>query len=194
MATGCLSSTVAARSVQDETCLSSTLEVLEDRGSSIWSKLVEHILVLLIHQCHDLFRATIDLIFVKGSTSAISIPYLLVGLTLTSCYRNNPGLARSVEVEEFDDPSLNCLCPMKLLLCHALRTGAVRETSWAEMRQAARERPSKRVIWAYPNRPVICAIAGDSKLTLDRPSPVASAQATNSSCSTDWHCCQSQDS
>ncbi|KAJ4199608.1 hypothetical protein NW767_008031 [Fusarium falciforme] len=67
---------------------------------------------------------------------------------------------------------------MKLLLCHALRTGAVRETSWAELRQAARERPSNRVIWAYPNRPVICAIAGDSKLTLDRPSPVASAQAT----------------
>ncbi|WAO84110.1 C2H2-type domain-containing protein [Fusarium falciforme] len=107
----------------------------------------------------NLFRATIDLIFVKGST-------------------NNPGLAHSVEVEEFDDPSLNCLHPMKLLLCHALRTGAVRETSWAELRQAARERPSNRVIWAYPNRPVICAIAGDSKLTLDRPSPVASAQAT----------------
>ncbi|RTE70581.1 hypothetical protein BHE90_015012 [Fusarium euwallaceae] len=121
----------------------------------------EHIYIVLdTSNNKNLFRATIDLVFVKGST-------------------NNPGRARSVEVEEFDDPSLNCLCPIKLLLCHALRTGAVYETSWAELRQAARERPSKGIIWAYPERPVICAIAGNSdKLVLDRPSPVASAQAT----------------
>ncbi|RSL88221.1 hypothetical protein CDV31_016100 [Fusarium ambrosium] len=120
----------------------------------------EHIYIVLdTSNNKNLFRATIDLVFVKGST-------------------NNPGRARSVEVEEFDDPSLNCLCPIKLLLCHALRTGAVRETSWAELRQAARERSSKGVVWVYPDRPVICAIAGNSdRLVLNRPSPVASSQA-----------------
>ncbi|KAM0440829.1 hypothetical protein ACHAPT_000130 [Fusarium lateritium] len=107
----------------------------------------------------NLFRSTIELVFVKG-------------------FWNNPKSARAIEIEEFDDPSLNCLCPLKLLLCHALRTGAVHETSWAELRQASKERPNKRVIWAHPKRPVICAIAGNSKkLLLDKPSPVGAGLA-----------------
>lgn len=93
---------------------------------------------------------------------------------------NNPGQSRSIEVKEFHEKEFNCLCPIKLLLCHALRTGAVYEGTWNDLRQASKERPSHRVVWVHPERPVICAIAQSRELIFDKPSPYqAAADALN---------------
>lgn len=98
---------------------------------------------------------------------------------LTSNCSNNPRSARSIEVKDFKEQELNCLCPIKLLLCHALRTGAVSERTWADLRQASKGRPSHRLVWAYPERPVICAIAGFSReLNLDMASPYQASADT----------------
>jgi hypothetical protein len=81
-----------------------------------------------------------------------------------------------VEVTEFENPDDNCVCPLKLLLVHALRTGAVAEKSWDELKRVTKSRWSKKVVWAHPKRPVICAIdAEDGTLHLDQPSPVSAA-------------------
>ncbi|KAI1867821.1 uncharacterized protein JN550_006962 [Neoarthrinium moseri] len=82
------------------------------------------------------------------------------------------------ELTELVKPTLNCACPIKLVLIHALRVGAVQETSWDQLRQNTWARRSKRVVWTHPKRPVICAMGGTSrKLNLDTPSPADAAGA-----------------
>ena len=89
-------------------------------------------------------------------------------------YRNDPNTVQAVELAEVLDPAYNAACPLKMLLVHALRTGAVAETSWQELRRNAIARPNKMVVWKTPERPVICAITtgggGYTGLQLDRPS------------------------
>lgn len=74
------------------------------------------------------------------------------------------------------DPAFNCACPIKLLLVHALRHGAVAETSWDELRRNTWARRSKRVIWSHPQRPVLCDMGGRI-MNLDKPSPRRAANA-----------------
>ncbi|RGP63341.1 c2h2 and c2hc zinc finger [Fusarium longipes] len=75
----------------------------------------KHISISL-DQDDSLFRATIDLVYTKG-------------------FRNNPGHTRSIEVKKFTEPQLNCLCPIKLLLCRRQRTAP------ENMRRQPRIRP-----------------------------------------------------
>ncbi len=75
--------------------------------------------------------------------------------TNLSC-RQEPGKNKSVEFRELTDPAYNIACPVKLLLIFALRTGAVPETSWAQLRANAKDRSSQRVVWTTPTAPVFC--------------------------------------
>jgi hypothetical protein len=90
---------------------------------------------------------------------------------------NNPSGGTSEEAKQFSSRSRNRLCPIKLLLCHALRTEAVEENSWEELRQVSKERPRKQVLWTYIKRPVICALSNSSQevLKLGEPSNTSSA-------------------
>ncbi|EEU45999.1 uncharacterized protein NECHADRAFT_79054 [Fusarium vanettenii 77-13-4] len=55
---------------------------------------------------------------------------------------------------ELRDPSCDHVCPAKLLLVWALRTGAVHEQSWEELKAAIINHPDKTVIWTRPGMPV----------------------------------------
>ncbi|KAI0815833.1 hypothetical protein GGR55DRAFT_675446 [Xylaria sp. FL0064] len=106
---------------------------------------------------HDILKATITLAFVKGNKD--------------SSARN-----REIVLSELSEPSLNCLCPVKLLLIHALRTGAVPQTSWIELKNYISRNKKKTVKWLYPERPVICgAAAGPYTLDPDKPADASRA-------------------
>ena len=47
----------------------------------------------------------------------------------------NPYTALCIEVAEFDETSLNCLYPLKLLLVRALRVDTVTEISWEKLKR-----------------------------------------------------------
>ncbi|SMQ47771.1 unnamed protein product [Zymoseptoria tritici ST99CH_3D7] len=68
-------------------------------------------------------------------------------------------------------PAEDCtICPIKLLLIHALRTGQVEETSIDELITNLARRPSRQVIWKNPKHPVLCAI-GARSIGLDLEEP-----------------------
>ncbi|KAI1348624.1 hypothetical protein F5Y01DRAFT_328306 [Xylaria sp. FL0043] len=91
-------------------------------------------------------------------------------LEFTECIKRDPQHQLEHSVVEFLEPSLNCLCSLKLPLVHALRTGAVKQTSWHELRQAISKR--KKLIWAHPGRPVLCAVKPGPYLSLDVKKPL----------------------
>lgn len=74
----------------------------------------------------------------------------------------------------------NSICPIKLLIIHALRTGAVNGTTWKQLRANTIVRADKTIQWATPENPVIPAmnIGRSSFLQLDKPASTAQALAT----------------
>ncbi|KAB5585955.1 hypothetical protein GE09DRAFT_46398 [Coniochaeta sp. 2T2.1] len=86
---------------------------------------------------------------------------------------NDPTNVMTIAVRELEGETNNHLCAVKFLLIHALRIGAVYETSWSVIRQVKR---GTVVAWKTPQRHVLCAMAGISKeMLLDTPSPANSA-------------------
>jgi hypothetical protein len=70
-----------------------------------------------------------------------------------------------------EDPQLTHMCPISLLLIHALRHDLVVGTSLQQILDAAAARADKRVIWLFPDRPVLCSIdvSGYHHLDLEKP-------------------------
>ncbi|TPX13777.1 uncharacterized protein E0L32_005721 [Thyridium curvatum] len=92
-----------------------------------------------------------------------------ISLNYTKGNKHNPDVQLRSEFIEFSDPSTNVLCPIKLLLIYALRTGAVDATSWINLRRDLSSRRIQKLPWKYPHRPVICASIRPGQLDLDEP-------------------------
>ncbi|KAG8675064.1 hypothetical protein FPOAC2_01107 [Fusarium poae] len=124
------------------------------------------------HQYESLECLLWEHITIRPGTTA-NVCRAIIDLQHTKCI---PG-GTSEEAKQFSSRSRNRLCPIKLLLCHALRTEAVEENSWEELRQVSKERPRKQVLWTYIKRPVICALSNSSQevLKLGEPSNTSSA-------------------
>lgn len=61
----------------------------------------------------------------------------------------------------------------KLLIAHALRTGAVEQTSWATLIDAVLRRPSRKFIWTKPTAPVFWRYRkGGRAIDFSGPAPV----------------------
>lgn len=59
-----------------------------------------------------------------------------------------------------------------MCIAYALRVGAVKETSWSDLLDVVRARPSKRILWAKPNSPVFYAFDRSRQLDMFAPAPV----------------------
>lgn len=71
----------------------------------------------------------------------------------------------------------NSVCPVKLLIIHALRIGAVDSTAWEALRAKTIARADKTIQWTTPEDPVIPAITMGRKAFLSLQKPASSHQA-----------------
>ncbi|KAG5798072.1 hypothetical protein H9Q69_002885 [Fusarium xylarioides] len=96
-------------------------------------------------------------------------------MTLTIHYakgkKTDPSGVIHHEFNELTDASDSPLCLIKWLIVWALRTGVVRATSWAELKQHIDVNPGHVVEWILPNRPVLCCgnRGGVTRLDFDKP-------------------------
>ncbi|KAJ9666874.1 hypothetical protein H2201_003008 [Coniosporium apollinis] len=84
--------------------------------------------------------------------------------------KDDASTSRSVRIDAGEDPTLGVMCPVKLLLAHAMRIGAVASTTFEDLVAGARRQPDFAVVWTQPSWPVISAIssAGD-RLLVGKP-------------------------
>lgn len=95
--------------------------------------------------------ATITLEFVKGSKDV----------------RNDE---RRLHLRPLNDTRAFHVCPIALLLVHSLRHSLVDGSTLEEVLSRAFRRPDRRVVWLFPNRPVLtCFLRPTSRCDLDRP-------------------------
>ncbi|KAK5995417.1 hypothetical protein PT974_03822 [Cladobotryum mycophilum] len=59
---------------------------------------------------------------------------------------------------ELTDPKFHSVCVIRTLIAFALRTGAVAETSLAQLKANMKAQPSKHLIWSTPKRPIFCTL------------------------------------
>lgn len=71
------------------------------------------------------------------------------------------------------DNTRNVACPISLLIILAMRIGAVRDTTYNKVLDAARARRDKKVVWTRPELPVLSAIDTHTcQLVLGKPAGV----------------------
>lgn len=71
-----------------------------------------------------------------------------------------------------DDVQYVHMCPIALLLTHALRNGLVHGTTLEEVLDNAMKQPDRRVMWKFPDRPVLVSFEwhdGPRRCALDHP-------------------------
>ena len=85
-------------------------------------------------------------------------------------------------------PAYNSVCPIKLLIIHALRIGAVSSTTFEGLRTKAITRADKTIQWITPNNPVIPAIVSRRILDLKEPAGVQQTLKTISAMSVKAKC------
>lgn len=83
---------------------------------------------------------------------------------------------RDVHVAALQDSKHNSVCAVKLLVIHALRTGAVDATSWEELKTQTLRRRDRTVQWKTSERPVVSAIVPGQCSFLDLEKPARTGQ------------------
>lgn len=95
-----------------------------------------------------------------------------ITLMYTKNKKTDPTRNHQVALESLDDPTLNTGDPLKLLLCHALRLGNVRDaTTLHDAIRNAVMRNDRLIVWEHPGRPVLCK-ATHKRLQPDDPAMV----------------------
>jgi hypothetical protein len=96
----------------------------------------------------------------RSHTSEFALhPILFSPNPWVTYHRDDPHRNRTPKLECLKDSADNGLCPIKLILILALRTGNIAGADSIEKAlELARARKSQTIVWAYPERPVICAI------------------------------------
>lgn len=105
----------------------------------------------------------------------ILLSFLQTHLLNVSRYRALPNEDQNLRVDILASPAHNSVCPVKLLIIHALRIGAVDSTTFHELRTKAIARADKTVQWVTPDNPVIPAITA-SRICLDLKKPAGVQQ------------------
>ncbi|KXJ90340.1 hypothetical protein Micbo1qcDRAFT_176150 [Microdochium bolleyi] len=102
--------------------------------------------------------------------STISLLEMTVVFAHTKNFKRDPSNNKTLEFTELETDE-HWLDPIVQLINLALRTGAVAERSWLELKQNMIDRPSHKIVWDYPDRPVFCAREprGRMILALDKP-------------------------
>jgi hypothetical protein len=77
-------------------------------------------------------------------------------ITNADSTRDDPRNNRGMPLNCLKDSADNVVCPVKLVLVMALRTGNIKGANSIEKAlQLAIARPSKSIVWSHPERPVI---------------------------------------
>lgn len=120
--------------------------------------------------------ARITLEYEKGHKCVVFPPSPVVSPLLTYS-RNHRNVDKVVIVKALDDvQGNNTICPIKLLLIHALRTGHVAYTSVESLLRSVQSTPSRTIQWTHQSDPVIAAIK--STCFLDFTHPAAPEQVS----------------
>ncbi|KAL8714820.1 MAG: hypothetical protein Q9220_001333 [cf. Caloplaca sp. 1 TL-2023] len=97
---------------------------------------------------------------------------MMVKLLYRKGHKRDKAAAFSIELGQLVDNNHSVVDPVKLCIAYALRVGAVKETSWSDLLNVVRSRPSKRMLWTKPSSPVFYALTCSQKLDMFRPAPV----------------------
>ena len=65
---------------------------------------------------------------------------------------------RTVTLTALSDPADSYVCPVRLLLIHAMRQGVCNASNFDQVLQLIRSNPLGRLIWSHPTWPVMCAV------------------------------------
>jgi hypothetical protein len=93
--------------------------------------------------------------------------------------RDDPSDNRIVFFSALERAEDSCMCPIKLLMVHALRHGLCYGTTVPEVLKDAMGTRNKLVRWRYPKYPVLCARKKNPHL-LDLTAPAPATQITES--------------
>jgi hypothetical protein len=104
---------------------------------------------------------------------------ILRAKSLTTLPRNVLNEDRYIHIAALQDSKHNSVCPVKLLVIHALRTGAVDPSSWEDLTAQTLRRRDRTVQWKTPDRPVISAIVPGKCSFLDLEKPARTGQIMN---------------
>lgn len=94
-------------------------------------------------------------------------------MLLTTSSRRKTNDDRVVMLRTLTEASVNMICPIKLLLVQAFRSGNVFASSLGELLETTWRRVDKTVQWRYPDRPVLPSMSQDNPAFLiwDKPAP-----------------------
>lgn len=110
----------------------------------------------------------------KHITITLSMTTSLLDMTVVFAHTKNakrdPTNNKTCEFTELETDE-HWLGPIIQLIDLALHTGAVLERSWQELKQNMINRPSHKIVWQHPDRPVFCAreLGGQMTFVLDQP-------------------------
>lgn len=109
--------------------------------------------------------------------STASIPTVLDSSDLSYLInRALPNEDRNLRINILSCDAHNSACPVKLLIIHALRIGAVAAATWKELRANAISRADKTIQWTTPENPVIPAITMGRTAFLELEKPATTHQ------------------
>ncbi|KAL1623785.1 hypothetical protein SLS54_004246 [Diplodia seriata] len=104
-----------------------------------------------------------------------------VKLRFVKGYKHSPGENRLLPLTALSEPNQNILCPVKLLVILAMRTGAIEARNFSELVGSMTRMRDRTARWKYPKRPVFPRMmrkGGWSRLDIDRSAPVSQVQST----------------
>jgi len=67
-----------------------------------------------------------------------------------------------VTISALPDPTDSVICPVRLLLTHALRAGVCQATTFSDVVRLIECSPRKTLSWLHPKWPVLCALSGSA--------------------------------
>lgn len=84
-------------------------------------------------------------------------------------HKDDGAANETITCDSLDDPTHNCIDPIKLLIIMALRTGNIKgASSLKDMVRSTLSRLDRTVQWAYPDRPVLAAFTGHGTLAVQK--------------------------
>ena len=98
-------------------------------------------------------------------TCARSIEFLVSN----GCFCRDNSINTNHRYDALVDPSNSLLCPIRLILTHALRIGAIAATSFEGVMGLIRANRTKTLPWTHPEWPLLCKIRGPAFLCPSEP-------------------------
>jgi len=158
-------------------------------GTSSWSRTIARALsIVLVVACAsragDITRSQLykaleytkyrDMVITLGEGDSLLDLQAVLTLTHVKEYKDKVNMDRVLYFSTMRNPKYLHMCPILMLLTHALRHGLVRGSSIEEVLQHTVNSRSRTVEWLFPERPVLAAFQRGTgvQIKLDHPAPI----------------------